>query len=431
MSGLPTGWVEVAIGDVCRVVGGSTPKTSVDEYWDGPIPWVTPDDLSKDRSQYVTTGRRSISQAGYDSCSTQMLPPGSVLYTSRAPIGYVAIARNDLCTNQGFKSFVLPERLDSRFVYWQLIWATPMIKDLGSGTTFKEISGKVAGKIPLRVAPRAEQDRIVAAIEEQFSRLDAAEASLQRAKRNVERMRRAVLAEAFPRGDELPTGWVETTIGSVISPAGERSTPGADDARHYIGLEHIEAHTTRILGSQLASQIRSSAVSFQKDSVLYGRMRPYLNKVCLAPFDGIGSPELIVLPPSLGIRPRFLLYRISHTDFVSFAMKHIEGDRPRVKWNQLADFPIDLPPVAEQDRIVAAIEEQFSILDSLFAAIDHSLVRSAHLRRAILEQAFTGRLVPQNPSDEPASALLERIEQVRRDNLAASKTKKGKVATPR
>ena len=237
---LPTGWVEVAIGDVCRVVGGSTPKTSVDEYWDGPIPWVTPDDLSKDRSQYVTTGRRSISQAGYDSCSTQMLPPGSVLYTSRAPIGYVAIARNDLCTNQGFKSFVLPERLDSRFVYWQLIWATPMIKDLGSGTTFKEISGKVAGKIPLRVAPRA-----------------------------------------------------------------------------------------------------------------------------------------------------------------------------------------------EQDRIVAAIEEQFSILDSLFAAIDHSLVRSAHLRRAILEQAFTGRLVPQNPSDEPASALLERIEQVRRDNLAASKTKKGKVATPR
>ncbi len=229
----------------------------------------------------------------------------------------------------------------------------------------------------------------------------------------------------------LPTGWVETTIGSVISPAGERSTPGADDARHYIGLEHIEAHTTRILGSQLASQIRSSAVSFQKDSVLYGRMRPYLNKVCLAPFDGIGSPELIVLPPSLGIRPRFLLYRISHTDFVSFAMKHIEGDRPRVKWNQLADFPIDLPPVAEQDRIVAAIEEQFSILDSLFAAIDHSLVRSAHLRRAILEQAFTGRLVPQNPSDEPASALLERIEQVRRDNLAASKTKKGKVATPR
>ncbi|MGH8301538.1 MAG: restriction endonuclease subunit S [Steroidobacteraceae bacterium] len=93
MSELPTGWIEVPIGTVCEVVGGSTPRTAVSDYWDGDIPWLTPDDLSRDHSQYVAGGRRCLTEAGYSSCSTQLIPAGSVLYTSRAPIGYVAIAK--------------------------------------------------------------------------------------------------------------------------------------------------------------------------------------------------------------------------------------------------------------------------------------------------------------------------------------------------
>ena len=186
MSELPTGWIEVPIGMVCEVVGGSTPRTTVDDYWDGDIPWLTPDDLSRDRSQYVAAGRRCLTKTGYSSCSTQLIPAGSVLYTSRAPIGYVAIAKQAVCTNQGFKSFVPPPGLSSRYVYWYLQWATPMIRNLGSGTTFAEISGKVAKTIPLRLPPTAEQERIVEAIEEHLSRLDTAEQLLRSARSRLD-----------------------------------------------------------------------------------------------------------------------------------------------------------------------------------------------------------------------------------------------------
>ena len=99
MTALPPGWIETTIGHVCEVVSGSTPKTTVPEYWNGSIPWVTPDDLSRHREKQISGGARFITDAGYQSCSTRMVPTGSVLFTSRAPIGYVAIATQPVCTN--------------------------------------------------------------------------------------------------------------------------------------------------------------------------------------------------------------------------------------------------------------------------------------------------------------------------------------------
>ena len=103
MSDLPDGWIEAPLGDVCAVVSGSTPKSTEAAFWNGDIPWITPDDLSRNKEKYIGIGRRSISQAGLESCSARMVPAGTVLYTSRAPIGYVAIAERSVCTNQGFK----------------------------------------------------------------------------------------------------------------------------------------------------------------------------------------------------------------------------------------------------------------------------------------------------------------------------------------
>jgi type I restriction enzyme S subunit len=125
------------------------------------------------------------------------MPAGTVLFTSRAPIGYVAIAKRAVCTNQGFKSFVPTAVMSAEYLYWYLVWATPSIRNLGSGTTFAEISGKVARTIPLLLPPRREQGRIVAAIEEQFSRLDAGVAALERAKRKLPKLRMSALQAAL------------------------------------------------------------------------------------------------------------------------------------------------------------------------------------------------------------------------------------------
>lgn len=140
MKDLPPGWQTVPIGDVCTVVGGSTQKTSVNEYWGGGIPWITPNDLSGHNGKYVSRGARSITQSGYDSCSTTLLPAGTVLFSSRAPIGYVAITASPVCTNQGFKSFVPSDAVRRDYLYWYLRFAVPDIRSMRSGRTFSEIS---------------------------------------------------------------------------------------------------------------------------------------------------------------------------------------------------------------------------------------------------------------------------------------------------
>lgn len=94
----------VSIGDLGRIVGGATPSTKIRENWDGDIPWLSPKDLANYNQRYISRGERNITQQGYESCSTKILPTGTVLFSSRAPIGYIAIAKNPVCTNQGFKS---------------------------------------------------------------------------------------------------------------------------------------------------------------------------------------------------------------------------------------------------------------------------------------------------------------------------------------
>ncbi|MGX9228047.1 restriction endonuclease subunit S [Streptomyces albus] len=150
---LPEGWVRTTLAEVGDIVSGATPKTSVQEYWDGDIPWLTPDDLSKNPAKTTTKGRRSLTRAGYESCSTRLLPRGSVLFTSRAPIGYVTIAEQEICTNQGFKSITPEAGISPEYLYWYLQYKTPDITRRASGTTFKEISGGSSVRRWLRSLP--------------------------------------------------------------------------------------------------------------------------------------------------------------------------------------------------------------------------------------------------------------------------------------
>ena len=203
--GIPDSWEWLEIGNVTAVVGGGTPKTSDPEYFEGgELPWITPADLSGYTEKYIARGARNITEQGLKGSSARLLPTNTVLFSSRAPIGYVAIASQPVATNQGFKSFVLPESIDPSFVYYYLKCAKEAIETLGGGTTFKEISGAVAAKIPLVLAPLAEQRRIVAEIETQFTRLDASVAALRRAQANLKRYRSSVLKDAC-EGRLVPT----------------------------------------------------------------------------------------------------------------------------------------------------------------------------------------------------------------------------------
>ena len=113
-----TEWKKFKLSEIGEVVGGATPSTKDSSNYDGNIAWITPKDLASFTGRYIKKGERSITKKGFESCSTKMLPKNSILFSSRAPIGYVAIAANDLCTNQGFKSFIPGEKVDYLFMYY-------------------------------------------------------------------------------------------------------------------------------------------------------------------------------------------------------------------------------------------------------------------------------------------------------------------------
>ena len=160
-----TEWIEKKISELGTVVGGATPSTKDEQnYIDGSIPWITPKDLAGFRGRYISRGERSITQKGLASCSAQMMPKHSVLFTSRAPIGYVAISANPVCTNQGFKSVVPNENTDYLFLYYLLIFYKDKIEALGSGTTFKEVSGTTMKNIVVRVPKEKEKQREIGLI---------------------------------------------------------------------------------------------------------------------------------------------------------------------------------------------------------------------------------------------------------------------------
>lgn len=170
---IPSKWRWVRLSATGKIVGGGTPKTSIDDYWNGDIPWITPADLGKLTSQFVSCGAKLITQAGLDNSSAKLMPAGSVVYSSRAPIGYVAITQNPLCTNQGCKSLVPDETLiTSDWGYWCLKARTNDIISRASGTTFKEISGKGVGETWIPLPPLTEQHRIVAKLNELLPLVD-------------------------------------------------------------------------------------------------------------------------------------------------------------------------------------------------------------------------------------------------------------------
>ena len=154
---LPHGWAECEMGDVAMIVGGGTPDSQDPENFSTEcgIPWLTPADLSDNKAIRVARGKRFLTKKGFDNSSARLVPKGTVLFSSRAPIGYVAVAANEISTNQGFKSFVCADSICSEYIYFWLRFATPMAEELASGTTFAEISGKNAAKIPIREIQRA------------------------------------------------------------------------------------------------------------------------------------------------------------------------------------------------------------------------------------------------------------------------------------
>ena len=203
---IPHNWRWVRLGGITDIVGGGTPSTKEKAYYDnGDIPWISPADLSGYADIYIAHGAKSITRLGLEKSSAQLLPAETVCLSTRAPIGYVAIAKNPLSTNQGFKSFLPSPSYLPRYLYWYLKGNKDLLESRASGTTFLELSGRKAANVEFPVPPLAEQQRIVERIESLFTKLDAARENAQAVVDGFELRKAAILYRAF--NGELTAQW--------------------------------------------------------------------------------------------------------------------------------------------------------------------------------------------------------------------------------
>ena len=213
-------WKECTIADLGTVVGGATPSTKDPKnYEGGKIPWITPKDLSNHPDRYISRGERSITEKGLNGCSAQLMPRHSVLFTSRAPIGYVAIAKNEVCTNQGFKSVVPNDHTDYLFLYYLLKYNKNRIEGLGSGTTFKEVSGSTMRGIQVKVPKSVEIQKAIGSF------LDSIDSKIEinrRINENLEQQARTLFQTMFITSEER-INWADGVFADLID-----STLGGD-----------------------------------------------------------------------------------------------------------------------------------------------------------------------------------------------------------
>ena len=200
ISTFPNGWKKYRIGDIAEIISGATPKTKVKKYWGGTILWATPKDLGQLNSIEISDTERKITKVGYESCSTKLLPPGSVLLSSRAPIGHLAINTKPMCTNQGFKSLIPQDDIFNRYLYWVLKSFVTKLQNMGRGCTFDELSKGLLASLEIPVPPLDEQRRIMVRIEELTRRSEEARRVLREIEEDLVSFTPALLAKAF-RGE--------------------------------------------------------------------------------------------------------------------------------------------------------------------------------------------------------------------------------------
>ena len=194
---VPSTWEWSVIGALGHVVSGGTPSTKIPEYWGGDVIWFAPSDLAGYRQKFIARGAKTLTEEGLSKSSAKLMPAGSVMFSSRAPVGYVAITSEPSATNQGFKSIVPHRELFNEYLYHYLQSAKQIAEERASGTTFKELSGSAFSALPVPIAPLNEQRRIVEKIEALFEEIDRGVESLRAAKNNIALYRQSLLKSAF------------------------------------------------------------------------------------------------------------------------------------------------------------------------------------------------------------------------------------------
>jgi type I restriction enzyme S subunit len=358
-------WTTVRLGDVGRIVSGATPRTDNPAYWEGDILWVTPKDLSGHDAAIITETGKAITAAGLASCSAEQLPVGTVLFSSRAPIGLTAITGAPMATNQGFKSVVPGPGIDSGFLYWALRHFGPSIANRAPGTTFKEVNKAAMENVRIPLPPLPEQRRIAALLD----KADAIRRKRQQAIRLAAGLLRSAFLDMFGDATRGRHPWARVPLSALCSAIVDcpHSTPRYAAGRtaypciRTSDLQHgfLDFSTTKYvdIGEYRGRIAREIPVT---GDVLYSREGERFGMAAMVPLGVtpcLGQRMMLLRADESAVRPTFLWALMNSSAFYSRVAQLAGGSTsPHVNVADIKRLPAFLPPLALQTRFERVVE---------------------------------------------------------------------------
>lgn len=322
MEELKEGWERVKLENLGEIVSGGTPKTSMKEYWNGNIVWLTPKDFSNQKNKYWKKGERSITDEGLKNSSAKLMPKGTVLFTSRAPIGYVGIADTEVSTNQGFKNIIANKENSNEFIYYLLKYITPNIELIAGGSTFKEISASAFKNIEVEV-PNLETQEKIASI---LSALDDKIEINNEMNKTLEEMAQTLFKRWFidfdfpnengePYGSsggkmvdselgEIPEGWEVEELGKIST-----LSAGGDKPQSFSKIQTSD-YTIPIYSNGVENEglygFTNEAKIFEKGITVSARGT--IGYICLRQVPYVPIVRLVSIVPNINILSSEYLY---------------------------------------------------------------------------------------------------------------------------
>jgi len=429
---VPENWCWVVLGSITQVIGGGTPSSGNPEYYEnGSIAWITPADLSNYNDIYISNGAKSITQIGLDKSSARLLPRGTVCLSSRAPIGYVAIAANPLATNQGFKSFLPSPAYNPLYLYWYLKGNKQLLEDRASGTTFLELSGSKAATVEFPLAPLAEQQRIVDRIESLFAKLDEAKEKAQVVVDGFEDRKAAILHKAFTgeltaewrkKNRRINEEWQQKEIGDfsfVTKLAGFEYTKNIAPNITENGIPLFKGKNVQ--QGKLVLEFESYIPKGVSDELPRSKLTkkclltPYVGTIGnIAIFDGTFEAHLGSNVGKIEINSdtfeEYLLYYLrSDLGYKELTKEKKATAQESISIQAIRNVLVPIPTTEEQKEIVRLLDFLIGKEEQAKEAAEQVIDQIDTMKKSILARAFRGELGTNDPADESAVELLKRV----------------------
>ncbi len=502
-NGLPKQWEYIKLGDIAGTQSGGTPSRRQSEFFDGNIPWVKSGELG---DRVVTETEERITEFAIEKSSAKLFPVGTLcIALYGATVGKLGILGIEAATNQAVCGIFLPKEVKTWYAYYYLLSIRKQLIDLGKGGAQSNISSEIIKDIKFPIAPLNEQERIVAKIEELFSKLDTGIAALERVQANLKRYRAAVLKAAVegklteewrkqnpntepaskllqrilkerrqkweseqlekhqksgktPPKDwqskykeptapdtanlpDLPDGWCWARCEQVCEFITKGTTPSANKLNSekstipfvkvnnltFSGYLDFDSNPTFIDVETHTGFLERSIL--YPDDVLMNIVGPPLGKVSIVPkiFPEWNMNQAIAVYRTIdGLERRYLALCLMTDSILFWALSRTKTTVGQVNLTLeiCRDLPIPLPPIQEQLQIVSEVDKLLSETEFARKITTNSIIRSSRLRQSILKQAFSGKLVPQDPNDEPARVLLQRIQAEKGNTIKTQPAKR-------